>query len=83
MGKSNMTEAETRIREVIAEEMGIEPEAVKNESSFKGDLNVDSLDMMELLMSLEEEFRIEISDEEAEKILTVGQAIDAITAKLP
>lgn len=83
MEKDNMTEAGTRIREVIAEELNIELENVTNESSFKGDLKVDSLDMVELLMTLEEEFSIEIPEEEAEKILTVQQAIDAITAKLP
>lgn len=83
MKESNIAEAGTRIREIIAEELDIELENVTNESSFKGDLKVDSLDMVELLMTLEEEFAIEIPEEEAEKILTVQQAIDAITAKLP
>ena len=82
MKKGNIAEAGTRIREVIAEELDIELENVKNESSFKGDLKVDSLDMVELLMTLEEEFEISIPEEEADKILTVQQAIDAITAKL-
>ncbi|MDD5197396.1 MAG: acyl carrier protein [Candidatus Gracilibacteria bacterium] len=77
-----MDAVEARVKNVIVEYLDIDLEKVKNESSLKEDLKFDSLDIVELLMSFEEEFGVEIPEEEAEKILTVQQAIDAIFAKL-
>lgn len=70
---------EKRIKEIVAEQLGVEESQVNNESSFMDDLGADSLDTVELVMALEEEFDIEISDENAEKIQTVQDAIDYIT----
>ena len=70
---------EKRIKEIVAEQLGVEESQVSNESSFMDDLGADSLDTVELVMALEEEFDIEISDENAEKIQTVQDAIDYIT----
>jgi acyl carrier protein len=70
---------EKRIKEIVAEQLGVEESQVLNESSFMDDLGADSLDTVELVMALEEEFDIEISDENAEKIQTVQDAIDYIT----
>ena len=76
-----MDSIEQRVKSIIAEQLAIKDEAeVKNESSFLDDLGADSLDMVELVRCLEEEFETEIPDEEAEKITTVQQAIDFITA---
>ena len=76
-----MDSIEQRVKKIIAEQLAIKDEAeVKNESSFLDDLGADSLDMVELVMCLEDEFETEIPDEEAEKITTVQQAIDFITA---
>lgn len=69
---------EQRIRPLIAEQLGVEESKVTRSASFVEDLNADSLDLVEMIMSLEEEFKIEISDEEAEKIQTVGDAVDFI-----
>jgi acyl carrier protein len=68
-----------RIKEIVAEQLGVEESQVTNEASFMDDLGADSLDTVELVMALEEEFDIEISDENAEKIQTVQDAIDYIT----
>ncbi|MCX7945668.1 MAG: acyl carrier protein [Hydrogenophilus sp.] len=73
---------EQRVKKVVAEQLGISEDQVKNESSFVEDLGADSLDTVELVMALEEEFECEIPDEEAEKITTVQQAIDYIAAHL-
>jgi acyl carrier protein len=70
---------EKRIKEIVAEQLGVEGSQVTNEASFMDDLGADSLDTVELVMALEEEFDIEISDENAEKIQTVQDAIDYIT----
>jgi acyl carrier protein len=70
---------EKRIKEIVAEQLGVEESQVANESSFMDDLGADSLDTVELVMALEEEFDIEISDENAEKIQTVQDAIDYIS----
>jgi acyl carrier protein len=70
---------EKRIKEIVAEQLGVEESQVSNESSFMDDLGADSLDTVELVMALEEEFDIEISDENAEKIQTVQDAIDYIS----
>lgn len=69
---------EQRIRPLIAEQLGVEEVKVVRNASFVDDLNADSLDLVEMIMSLEEEFKLEISDDEAEKIHTVGDAIDFI-----
>jgi acyl carrier protein len=71
---------EERVKKIVVEQLSVKPEEVKNESSFIDDLGADSLDTVELVMALEEEFGCEIPDEEAEKITTVQQAIDYITA---
>ena len=69
---------EARIRPLIAEQLGVEESKVTRDASFVDDLNADSLDLVEMVMSLEEEFKVEISDEAAESIKTVGNAIDFI-----
>jgi len=71
---------EERVKKIVAEQLGVKLEDVKNESSFVDDLGADSLDTVELVMALEEEFETEIPDEEAEKISTVQSAIDYVTA---
>ena len=67
-----------RVKEIIVEQLGVDPEEVTMEASFVNDLGADSLDTVELVMALEEEFNMEIPDEEAEKLDTVGKAIDHI-----
>ncbi len=69
---------EERVTEIVAEQLGVEKEKIKRESNFVNDLGADSLDTVELVMELEEEFDINIPDESAEKIQTVGEAIDHI-----
>ncbi len=75
-----MENVEQRIKKIVAEQLGVNEAEVKNESSFVDDLGADSLDTVELVMALEEEFECEIPDEQAEKINTVQQAIDYINA---
>jgi len=67
-----------RVRKIIVEQLGVEEEDVTMESSFIDDLGADSLDIVELIMALEEEFDLEIPDSEAEKITTVGDAVEYI-----
>jgi acyl carrier protein len=67
-----------RLKKIVVEQLGVDEEAVTPEASFVDDLNADSLDLVELIMSLEEEFGIEISDEEAERIRTVQDAVEYI-----
>jgi acyl carrier protein len=67
-----------KVKEIIVEQLGVDPEEVTMEASFVNDLGADSLDTVELVMALEEEFNIEIPDEEAEKLDTVGKAIEYI-----
>lgn len=69
---------ESRLKEIIAEQLGISEDEIVPEASFIEDLGADSLDIVELIMALEEEFDIEITDEEAEKIQTVQDAINFI-----
>ncbi len=77
-----MENIEQRVRKIVAEQLGVNESEIKNESSFVDDLGADSLDTVELVMALEEEFECEIPDEEAEKITTVQQAIDYVNANL-
>ncbi len=67
-----------RLKGIVTEQLGVDEEEITPEASFVDDLNADSLDLVELIMSLEEEFGLEISDEDAEKILTVGDAANYI-----
>ena len=77
-----MENIEQRVRKIVAEQLGVNEADIKNESSFVDDLGADSLDTVELVMALEEEFECEIPDEQAEKITTVQQAIDYINTHL-
>ena len=79
-GKS-MGTVDERVKKIIGEQLGVEEDEVTPEASFVEDLGADSLDTVELVMALEEEFGIEIPDEDAEKILTVGRALDYIKEK--
>jgi acyl carrier protein len=76
-----MGTVEERVKKIISEQLGVEEDEVTPEASFVEDLGADSLDTVELVMALEEEFGIEIPDEDAEKILTVGKALDYIKEK--
>ncbi|UJF19918.1 acyl carrier protein [Vibrio sp. SS-MA-C1-2] len=76
-----MSNIEERVRKIIIEQLGVKEEEVKNESSFQDDLGADSLDTVELVMALEEEFDTEIPDEDAEKIITVQAAIDYVNSQ--
>jgi acyl carrier protein len=77
-----MSNIEERVKKIVCEQLGVKEEEVTTESSFVNDLGADSLDTVELVMALEEEFETEIPDEEAEKITTVQQAIEYIEANL-
>jgi len=81
-GIKAMDNVEQRVKKIVAEQLGVAEADIKNESSFVDDLGADSLDTVELVMALEEEFETEIPDEEAEKITTVQQAIDYVGAHL-
>jgi acyl carrier protein len=76
-----MSSIEEQVKSIVAEQLGVKEEEVTNDASFVDDLGADSLDTVELVMALEEEFETEIPDEEAEKITTVQQAIDFVTAR--
>ena len=75
-----MSTIEERVKKIVIEQLGVKEDEVTNEASFVDDLGADSLDTVELVMALEEEFETEIPDEEAEKITTVQQAIDYVQA---
>ncbi len=77
-----MSSIEDRVKKIVAEQLGVKEEEVRNEASFVDDLGADSLDTVELVMALEEEFETEIPDEEAEKITTVQLAITYINENL-
>jgi len=79
---SEMSTVEERVKKIVVEQLGVKEEEVSSESSFVDDLGADSLDTVELVMALEEEFETEIPDEDAEKITTVQQATDYITQHL-
>jgi acyl carrier protein len=68
-----------QLKPVVAEQLGVDESEVREDASFTEDLNADSLDLVELIMSLEEKFGLQISDEDAEKLTTVGEAVDFIS----
>ncbi|MES2963159.1 MAG: acyl carrier protein [Bdellovibrionota bacterium] len=76
-----MTAVQPKVKEVIVEQLGVDPERVKLEASFIDDLGADSLDIVELVMAMEEEFGIEIPDEDAEKLKTVSDVCNYLQAK--
>ncbi|MDE0790523.1 MAG: acyl carrier protein [Woeseiaceae bacterium] len=76
-----MSSIEEQVKAIVAEQLGVKEDEVKNDASFVDDLGADSLDTVELVMALEEEFETEIPDEDAEKITTVQQAIDFVTSR--
>lgn len=75
-----MASVAERVKKIVVEQLGVKEDEVTNDASFVDDLGADSLDTVELVMALEEEFGIEIPDEEAEKITTIQQAVDYIKA---
>ncbi|CCK76177.1 MAG: acyl carrier protein [Oleispira sp.] len=77
-----MSNIEERVKKIVIEQLGVKEEEVKSTSSFVNDLGADSLDTVELVMALEEEFETEIPDEDAEKLTSVQEAIDYIIAHL-
>jgi len=77
-----MSDIEQRVKKIVAEQLGVPEADIKTESSFVDDLGADSLDTVELVMALEDEFEMEIPDEEAEKIATVQNAIDYAKAHI-
>jgi acyl carrier protein len=80
--EESMENIEQRVKKIVAEQLGVNEADIKNESAFVEDLGADSLDTVELVMALEDEFECEIPDEEAEKIRTVQQAVDYINTHL-
>ncbi|WP_419162041.1 acyl carrier protein [Candidatus Palauibacter sp.] len=76
-----MWDTAARVREIIAQELGVEQEKVVDDANFVDDLGADSLDTVELVMAFEEEFGIEIPDEDAETMQTVGEAIQYLNSK--
>ncbi len=76
-----MSSIEEQVKSIVAEQLGVKEDEVTNDASFVDDLGADSLDTVELVMALEEEFETEIPDEDAEKITTVQQAIDFVNSR--
>lgn len=79
--KKRSTAIESKIKEIIADQLGLREEDIKNDANFLEDLGADSLDIVELIMAMEEEFDMEIPDDDAEKILTVQSSIDYVLDK--
>ncbi|MBA2648566.1 MAG: acyl carrier protein [Legionella sp.] len=77
-----MSTIEDRVRKIVVQQLGVKEEELKNDASFVDDLGADSLDTVELVMALEEEFETEIPDEKAEKITTISEAINYIESNL-
>jgi len=77
-----VSQVESRVKEIITEQLGVSVEDLKTGSSFIEDLGADSLDIVELVMAMEQEFETEIPDEDAEKILTVGDAVSYIHERM-
>lgn len=78
----NTSEIEARVKKIVVEQLGVKEDEVTVDASFVDDLGADSLDTVELVMALEEEFETEIPDEDAEKILTIKDAVTYITARM-
>jgi acyl carrier protein len=76
----NREEALERVRGILVEQLGVDEEQVTEEASFQADLDADSLDLVELIMELEDQFGLKISDEDAQQIATVGQAVDYVVS---
>ena len=76
----NREEALERVRAILVEQLGVDEEQVTEDASFQGDLDADSLDLVELIMELEDQFGIKITDDEAQRLGTVGQAVDFVLA---
>src|SRR5210317_2580682 len=79
-GRQDMSSVAERVKKIVVEQLGVKEEEVNNDASFVDDLGADSLDTVELVMALEEEFELEIADEEAEKISTVQEAVNYINS---
>ena len=79
MSTMSRDEILAQLKPVVAEQLGVDEGEVREDASFTEDLNADSLDLVELIMSLEEKFGLQISDEDAEKLTTVGEAVDFIS----
>ena len=76
----NREEALERVRGILVEQLGVDEDQVTEDASFQGDLDADSLDLVELIMELEDQFGLKISDEDAQQISTVGQAVDYVVS---
>ncbi|MCO5186610.1 MAG: acyl carrier protein [Anaerolineae bacterium] len=83
MDESVVNEVREAITKIVVELLGVDESRVVDEARFREDLEADSLDLVELIMAMEEEFESEISDEEAQKITTVGQAVEYIVERMP
>ncbi|RQR87685.1 MULTISPECIES: acyl carrier protein [unclassified Burkholderia] len=82
MSTNQQSNIEERVKERIAYQMGLNASAIENNASFVNDLSCDSLDVVEIIMDVEDEFGFAVPDEDAEQIVTVQQAIDYVTAKV-